>query len=382
MVSSIVGGIGATPVPLNNTEKAQRATLQENSSSASEAQTQLEYDISANITLKQQINTEWMETPPTDYYYSWAEQYQEIRKKVWGENTTQQLRISAGYYDKAVVVTNGNSTYFDMKVGSQNYDPNASRVYVVRIDPYSSLTDTEINLSFTLENDFETKIPNIDSSNPLYNSNINMQYQVNAFKTSHTYAQKYIDAPMTNSYNPNDIYYEIRNNSSYYTEYPAQWTARTISTIRNGTITNLHGSKTITINGQMPNQTYFMAILIQRRLTAVNTTETEEVLYGPSEDYELKDNWGTITNGVVNWAYDYNNSVRITGYYTPAPVYEVVDLPGMMFNILSMPFTFISTAFNLTLFPGTPYVVHISSLFLVVLGTLIFVFIIKKVLGK
>lgn len=58
---------------------------------------------------------------------------------------------------------------------------------------------------------------------------------------------------------------------------------------------------------------------------------------------------------------------------------EVVDIPGLMFNILTMPFTFISMAFNLTLWPGTPYQINISNLFLSIIGILVFIFIIKQI---
>lgn len=59
---------------------------------------------------------------------------------------------------------------------------------------------------------------------------------------------------------------------------------------------------------------------------------------------------------------------------------EMVDIPGLCFDILTMPFSFISQAFNLTLFPGTAYQINISNLFLSIIGILIFVFIIKKLL--
>lgn len=61
---------------------------------------------------------------------------------------------------------------------------------------------------------------------------------------------------------------------------------------------------------------------------------------------------------------------------------EVVDIPGLIFNVLIMPFSFYSTAFNLTLFPGTPYAVNISNLVLSLLGVLIFIFIVNKIVKR
>ena len=83
----------------------------------------------------------------------------------------------------------------------------------------------------------------------------------------------------------------------------------------------------------------------------------------------------------INFTSDYGGYFNAT--YANIPIVtEVVDIPGMMWQILSMPFTFISTAFNLTLFPGTPYQVNISNLLLTIIGVLVFVFIFKLILKK
>lgn len=69
-------------------------------------------------------------------------------------------------------------------------------------------------------------------------------------------------------------------------------------------------------------------------------------------------------------------------YFVPASsiTMEYIDLPNMMFNILTMPFAFISQAFDLTLFPGTQYALNISNLFLAIIGIAVFIWILKKVL--
>lgn len=66
---------------------------------------------------------------------------------------------------------------------------------------------------------------------------------------------------------------------------------------------------------------------------------------------------------------------------TPS-TYEVVDIGGIMFDILTMPFAFVSRAFNMTLFPNTAYQVNISTLFLALFAALAFIFIIKKFIKK
>lgn len=70
------------------------------------------------------------------------------------------------------------------------------------------------------------------------------------------------------------------------------------------------------------------------------------------------------------------------GIFAIQPTTEVIDLPGLMFQILGMPFAFISQAFNVTLFPNTPYQVNISNIFLTLIAILIFLWLIKLILGK
>lgn len=65
----------------------------------------------------------------------------------------------------------------------------------------------------------------------------------------------------------------------------------------------------------------------------------------------------------------------------PASTIEVVDIGGLMLQIISMPFTFISTAFNLTLFPGTPYQINVGNFILGILAILTILFIIKIFTG-
>lgn len=61
---------------------------------------------------------------------------------------------------------------------------------------------------------------------------------------------------------------------------------------------------------------------------------------------------------------------------------EVINLPELIFTILTMPFSFISTAFNLTLFSGTPYAINVSNLFLAIIAVLIFIFIMKIIVMR
>lgn len=76
-------------------------------------------------------------------------------------------------------------------------------------------------------------------------------------------------------------------------------------------------------------------------------------------------------------------SIKINFDYTyvidNTTTYEVVDIPGLLFNILVMPFAFISQAFNFTVFPGTPYQLNISHIVMALIVAGILIFIIKRI---
>lgn len=90
-------------------------------------------------------------------------------------------------------------------------------------------------------------------------------------------------------------------------------------------------------------------------------------------------------NDLDNLMYQRNltDETRLDAEYINVSVnQEIVDIPGLMWTVLSMPFAFISQAFNLTLFPGTPYAVNFSNLILCIFGVMVFIFIFKIVLKK
>lgn len=58
---------------------------------------------------------------------------------------------------------------------------------------------------------------------------------------------------------------------------------------------------------------------------------------------------------------------------------EVVDIPGLMFTILTLPFSFISQAFDLTIFPNTPYEINFTNLFMTVIAIFVLLWLIKHI---
>ena len=73
-----------------------------------------------------------------------------------------------------------------------------------------------------------------------------------------------------------------------------------------------------------------------------------------------------------------NNPQFVFEYKQVEQSIEVIDVGGLLWDILAMPFAFISQAFNLTLFAGTPYAINVANTLFSVIAALVLIFIIKK----
>lgn len=83
-----------------------------------------------------------------------------------------------------------------------------------------------------------------------------------------------------------------------------------------------------------------------------------------------------LVNGGIVFS-NFTTTINVQTQYAPTTevTQQVVDLPSMLWEILTMPFAFMSTAFNITLFEGTQYAINISNLFLTIFAILVFIFI-------
>lgn len=118
-----------------------------------------------------------------------------------------------------------------------------------------------------------------------------------------------------------------------------------------------------------------------------DNTNTSTYVYALSYVYlvvhDEPQTWVTLVNANQYHAVAMYYGSTIKGIQINASInYEVVDIPSIMWEILTMPFAFISTAFNLTLFPGTPYQVNIANLMLMIIGVLVFIFIFKLLIKR
>lgn len=119
------------------------------------------------------------------------------------------------------------------------------------------------------------------------------------------------------------------------------------------------------INWQTPSNEVNIGIQI-----TITYIENSEQILPYQESYSPFYNYAKSINYEYRWQINVN----------PGGTGEIVDIPGMMFTILGMPFAFVAQAFDLTVFPGTAYAVNLSHIFLAIAGAGILLFIIKKVI--
>jgi hypothetical protein len=120
--------------------------------------------------------------------------------------------------------------------------------------------------------------------------------------------------------------------------------------------------------------------------------------YNITTSIQLNNIWKTYMITYVKWVDDTAEFLAISGYHIDNDLitmdtgeifgsiyvgggYEYIDIPNLMFTILTLPFSFISQAFNLTLFPNTPYSINIGNLFLSVVAIILLMWLLQKIIG-
>lgn len=197
-----------------------------------------------------------------------------------------------------------------------------------------------------------------------------------------------------------DVYMGIRNNTINYTQ-----------TMNN----NLSGTNNVTVEMYISYRTAmasYVGIPVSESIDYVKTkwenirglTEQEPLFSQTYQDYNNEITFGadilvnTETTAYVCTIVYFNENAPTTtrnrGYYYFEPntrtitgsiiagtaTYEYIDIPGLMYTVLTLPFTFISQAFNITIFVGTPYQVNIGALVISIVGALIMIFLIRMIL--
>lgn len=73
------------------------------------------------------------------------------------------------------------------------------------------------------------------------------------------------------------------------------------------------------------------------------------------------------------------------GVYIPStpndPTTEIIDVSGLLFTVLTLPFAFLSQAFNFTFFEGTPYAFNLSTIIMSVISIAILIIIVRLIMS-
>ena len=159
---------------------------------------------------------------------------------------------------------------------------------------------------------------------------------------------------------------------------------------------DLNSTQKAELTGWIASNTYqsenFTQYIIPLQYDSVEGTNLQNYLSNPVVLDEDRDETYIYLNFSYTYTQEYSNfnpttvfnnvfnEIITTGTWTANATGDgAIDIVGTLFEILGMPFAFISYAFNLTLFPGTPYALNISHLFLALLVSGIVIFVIKKI---
>ena len=103
-----------------------------------------------------------------------------------------------------------------------------------------------------------------------------------------------------------------------------------------------------------------------------------------NQTYELQESLtsfnieGAASEFVLKYKNEVKETFKISLYEEKAGDY--VDIPGLILTIITLPFSFISQAFNITLFKGTPYAINVSTMLLTIVGGAILIWLIVKII--
>lgn len=268
-----------------------------------------------------------------DYEYGW-ETTQKFATDT-GINTAQYANIQMYNYTY--------SYYAQSDIDGAKYE--STCFFIQAITPYKTLYQNTMDFTATFKYNEQMALI-LQVATTLYETTENLNQYLNANNwTTLTAIQNMINQTMA-----------IQNK----TELISQTTQ-----FRDGNLGVNEGqttmNATITID---PTKTNF--IFGQLKLTTIRQQE------------QIMQNWTpTPTNKGVHIS-----ETTLHSMIAQVPTQEIVDIPGLMFTILGLPFSFISQAFDLTIFPGTPYQVNFANIFLGFIGIAMFLWILKVIMGQ
>ena len=218
-----------------------------------------------------------------------------------------------------------------------------------------------------------------------YNYNIDTECVIHLQSKIDTLIDQYnIETQLGQKYLHKQVYTTTENWASYINQqivrYQCNVIVNDIEDINNGFYYTKVGS--ITTPGNMGvSVNYYDYTEINLTPNRTNYIVIDYVLSVTAYEYDqFNDTTEQITDNMIPMKtslYDFYDATISGTNIIPSGTYEVIDIPGLMWQILTMPFAFVSQAFNLTLFPGTPYQLNISNLFLSIIAVAVFIWLIS-----
>lgn len=268
--------------------------------------------------------------------------------------------VNNNYYQRTAITYIGENTNTTGVIQGYRYCITNSSQYN-KIDTTKSiiLTILKINVDVDVElQNIETYYSNKTVSNlDGYTLNETLVYSNNDAELDEYFNMPYFSLTTLNNIYQQAVNHEVDHGASANETY---------------TGTNLGNNNTInhdTLEGYYTSNIGYIVL----RDTITYPTTLDTVYLSQQNFYIQIQNYGlaALTKMTINYI---EPSTVIN------PTIEVIDLGGLFFQILAMPFAFISQAFNLVLFPGTPYVIHVGGLILGITGLLVMMLLVSLIM--
>lgn len=273
-----------------------------------------------------QNKTEYIQANISKYNINKSNNYINIKETTYTQ--TLQLFSTSAPYKRAMI-----NYWYD----GTNILYETSTIIITEITTYTGITNNIIDYEISLlNNNYSIEYPEIEADIIQYKTNNDLSEYINQTNYAILNNQKAIFTDITNNFS----YTQTKNLNEY-----------TIAENAN-----------IRTNIQLNNiwKTYMITYI-----KWVDTTYNELAI--------------SMYNG-INDLITMDNGEIFGSIYT-GDGYEYVDIPNLMFTILTLPFSFISQAFNLTLFPNTPYSINIGNLFLSIVAIILLMWLLQKIIG-
>ena len=282
------------------------------------------------------------------------------------ENADIEYNIAQKYYLKSDInnymdVAINNYSYCEYQFNKSQYQ--GQQYYfetyaIYQIRPYNSVSDTTMDITTSIAANFDglgsSTLDYRNFSATAFRTEANLSGFMNVstwsgyqYANASTFYQQILDRITDSGKEKQDLQVDIHdlNNLDVYTY--------------NGPVIDINDINLL-------HTTTYIVLDIWASITYANNQELTEPTTPVSPTTELLNTRSTI----------------LTAHKLPIAPMEYIDIPGMMFTILTMPFSFISQAFDVTLFPGTAYQVNISNMFLGFIAIAILLWVLKLIMGN